>query len=292
MYGFTTEQVFNNTFSGSTLTWSGGTWSVGVPSAQGSNASFPPQSSPTTITFDGPNTVGHIQFDGLNAYTLSGTNTLTLFTDIGGKSILSTPAGSHLVATPVSLTSDAVKFGEGTLMISGNISGAGGVFVNKGTLALTGTNNYSGLTTVTGGILAGAGNATSATSVAAFAHLAPSAASTAIGTLSTGALTLAANAVLDFDLGTPGTGSPSTGGSADLIVAQQAAAGDLPRHRRSVTLNLVPNNANANGQGSAQPPAPTSLRDLYAAATNFNASDQFLWFFEPPTSAAAARTPL
>lgn len=107
-YGFSTEQVFDNAW-GSGANWTSATWGKGVPNAAGANADFTAQGAPTAITLDAPVTVGHIQFDGVNAWTLSGASPLTLQADVGGVSVLSASSGSHTLSTAITLNNDLMK---------------------------------------------------------------------------------------------------------------------------------------------------------------------------------------
>ncbi len=135
MYGFSTEQTFNKTWS-SGADWTSAAWApAGAPNAVGANASFASQGSPTVLNLDDNQTVGHLQFDGANAWTLSTANskTLTLQADPGAVSVLSVPSGTHTVAAPVALNSEAVKFGAGTLVLA-NASGASRLTIGAGTL--------------------------------------------------------------------------------------------------------------------------------------------------------------
>ncbi len=150
LYAFTNEQTFNNSWTSGT-DWTTSAWSGGAPNSVGANASFAAQAAPRTINLDAAQTVGHMQFDGANAWTLSGANTLTLQTDVGGVSVLSTLAGSHTISTAIALGTDAVKLGGGALTLSGAISGTRGLSVNGGLLNLTTANSYSGGTAVNSG---------------------------------------------------------------------------------------------------------------------------------------------
>ena len=74
-YGFSNEQVFNNTWSPTSgASWNTpANWSTGVvPNATGTNASFSARPGPTTVTLNGAKTVGHIQFLGTGDYTITG----------------------------------------------------------------------------------------------------------------------------------------------------------------------------------------------------------------------------
>ncbi len=158
VYGLSNERVFNKSWS-SGANWTTATWSpTGAPNGVGTNADFAAQGAPTTINLDANRTVGHLRFDGANAWTLSGANTLTLQTNAGGVSVLSTPSGSHTISTPVVLGSNLMKSGAGTLTLSGVLSGSQGVTVTGGTLTLSGANTYTGATIVNDGALALAGS--------------------------------------------------------------------------------------------------------------------------------------
>ncbi len=158
-YGFTLEQTFNNIWvSGNTWTtsvWGGG--AATAPNSAGSNGYFGPQGTPTTIDLDADRTVGHLQFEGTNAWTVSsvGGKTLTLQADVGGASTLSALSGSHTIAPNITLLSPTLlKVGDGKLTLSGNIAGGtNGVTVGGGTLALTGVNDYRGETIIGSGTL-------------------------------------------------------------------------------------------------------------------------------------------
>jgi autotransporter-associated beta strand protein len=180
-YGFSTEQVFNNTHTGGS-DWSTSTWSSAAPSGQGSNATFTAQGSPTSINLDTPTTLGNARFEGSNTWTLSGASTLTLQSDAGALAVLSTPAGNHEISTPLSISSGINKSGDGSLTLSGpitsnnqrvnlaagtlnfagssnntlsgEISGSSNLTQSgTGTLTLSGPINHTGTTTITSGTL-------------------------------------------------------------------------------------------------------------------------------------------
>ena len=161
-YGFATEQTFNTVWAGSGNTnWSAlatsSAWtspSNSVPGGADTNASFPAQTAPTTITLDTNTTLGYLQFAGSNSYTLQGTNTLTLQSDIGGTALLNSMSGAHSINTPIALNSSAAALGSGTLTLGGAISGTGGLSVGGGLLQLTMTNTFTGgFTAVNGGLV-------------------------------------------------------------------------------------------------------------------------------------------
>lgn len=140
VYGLSNEQVFTNTFTPATdNSWhTAANWSSGVPNGVGSNANFAAQSSPTTIALNAPASVGHIQFGGTNAFTVSGSSALTLHTDAGGASVLKADAGSsHTVSVPVALNSTVAKLGAGTVTLTGAIAGTSkGLTIGNGSIAI------------------------------------------------------------------------------------------------------------------------------------------------------------
>src|SRR5579862_8005041 len=155
LYAFSTEQVFNNSYTGGS-TASTATFSISPPNGAGSNALFPPQNAPTTFTLDIPLTIGHVELDGANAWTFSATagNSATFQADTGGVSVLASAAGSHLISAPIVLQNNIVKLGGGTLSLQGGVSGTGNLMVNTGLLILgSASNTYTGSTVVSGGTL-------------------------------------------------------------------------------------------------------------------------------------------
>ena len=155
VYGLSNEQAFNNTWTpASGSSWNtAANWSTGiVPNSVGSNASFSAQAGPTNVTLAGPTTTGHVQFLGTGSYTVLGIDPLTLQADAGGVSVLKADAGgSHTINAPISLASDLVKFGAGTVSLDGGVAGAKSVTVATGTLRFGAVNSYTGGTSVHGG---------------------------------------------------------------------------------------------------------------------------------------------
>ena len=162
MYGFSTEQNFFNTTSGSgsSINWSALPWTntqssgtTTTPSGSDANASFTLASAPTTITLTSPTTVGYLQFAGSNSYTLSG-STLTLQADVGGTALLNAFSGAHTISSAIVLNSPAAALGSGTLSLLGAVTGTGALSINNGVLGLAATNNnISGISLNKGGTL-------------------------------------------------------------------------------------------------------------------------------------------
>ena len=129
---------------GGSSTWNtngGGNWSAasnwlgGVPDGVGGIANFGSIiTSAATITLDSARTVGSVNFNNTNKYTIAGTNTLTLDVITGVAAMRVTDFGSHEIATPVQLndsTDVTVSLAGSTLRLSGQVSAAAGVTLTK-----------------------------------------------------------------------------------------------------------------------------------------------------------------
>lgn len=152
----------------------GGNWSNGNPNATGGNwTNYKPTvagdaalfgsaiTAPANVAVDAPHTVGFIDFNNTNTYTIgsSGSNNLTLGNGASA-AVVSVSAGSHIIAENTVLASNSSISAAGgtTLTISGNLSGTGGVqLFGTGTLDLSGSNTHTGGTTVSGGTIRAAG---------------------------------------------------------------------------------------------------------------------------------------
>lgn len=137
--------------------WSAGSnWLNGVPNAVGATANFASViSSPRTVTLDGARTVGTINFNNANTYTLAG-SALTLDASSGNASI-EVINGDHAISAPIGL-SDALDLTLATagdsLDLSGLISGAGGIAKSSpGDLNLGGNNSFTGSVSFSNGTL-------------------------------------------------------------------------------------------------------------------------------------------
>ncbi|WP_428940847.1 dockerin type I repeat-containing protein [Fontivita pretiosa] len=110
-------------------------WLGRAPNQPGSVASFTDGiTSPQTITVDAPVTVGQIDFNNANRYTLGGSGTLTLevtfdgFGNQQGVPEIGVLAGSHTIAAPLVLMRDTViRVGPATsvLTISSDVTPGG-----------------------------------------------------------------------------------------------------------------------------------------------------------------------
>jgi hypothetical protein len=121
--------------------WSAaGNWTGGVPNTVGARAVFGPAiTAPRTVTVDGPVTVGQIDFNNANAYTLAGANPIALSAASGAGQI-NVSAGSHAINTTVALASDTVidvTPAGSSLSIGGNVLGVGQSLTKRGAGALS-----------------------------------------------------------------------------------------------------------------------------------------------------------
>ena len=145
-------------------------WQGGVPNGAHAPADFLGViTASRTVNLDIPVTVGSIDFNNVNQYTLldtTGTNSITL--DNGAAhALIQVDQGSHVIAAPVALNSPlgvTVTPSGSTLTISGNISeNNAGMSLNvggAGTLLLNGSNTFTGAISVNSGtLLVGGGQA-------------------------------------------------------------------------------------------------------------------------------------
>jgi autotransporter-associated beta strand protein len=140
-----------------------GNWTTAVPNAPASVAILGGGPTATTadsiITLNGTKTVGSLTFDNGFKFTLASgaAGALSLNNGAGVASAINSLSGSHEIAVPVTVGAPGVTVTTGatsTLTVSGNVGGAGAISkTGSGTLVLSGTNNYSGATTVTDGVL-------------------------------------------------------------------------------------------------------------------------------------------
>jgi autotransporter-associated beta strand protein len=150
----------------------GGNWGMGanwsstaIPDGAGATASFlnsPGLTAAGNINLDSNRTVGHLIFDNINTYTITADGgTLTI--DNSGNGSTGVPSitvnsGSHIIAAPVTLAAGGVTIttaASSSLTVSGNINGSGGIIKSGiGTLTLSGSDSYTGITNISAGTLA------------------------------------------------------------------------------------------------------------------------------------------
>ncbi|MBU6222984.1 MAG: autotransporter-associated beta strand repeat-containing protein, partial [Planctomycetes bacterium] len=142
----------------------GGTWTTAAnwtpsePNGAADTATFGSViTAPRTVTLNAPRTIGNVVFNNVNAYTIApaAAQTLTIGDGTGTK-LLQVVSGSHTIAAPVALASNVgvdVVAGQ-TLALTGPVSGVGTLTkTSGGTLRLTGSNTYTGNTTVSAGAI-------------------------------------------------------------------------------------------------------------------------------------------
>jgi autotransporter-associated beta strand protein len=263
LYGFSTEVLsLTNTWTSGGLTWSTSNWSAGVPDGQNAQAVFPPQVSPTAIQLDMPAKIGHLQMEGANAYTLDGTEALTVWTDVGGAGVFNVVTGSHVIAVSTILSNDMVKLGDGALAMSGIISGPRVVNVGAGALVLSGPNTYSGGTVINGGSVLTLGAQAAATNAGTV--------TVSGGVYDLGGLEAVTNGVITMSSGTISNGTLTgkaylfSGGSA---YANLAGPGTLTNKPGKTILY----GANTYSGGTVIPAGGTLMLGAQAAATNAGA---------------------
>ena len=122
-------------------TWSGANnWTLGIPNAADAKAVFGPAiTQPRTVTVDTEITVGEIDFNSANAYTIAGPNTLTLDVTSGDAQIR-VLGGSHTISAPLTLADNTVvTVGPATsqLSITGALNSSGVALTKAGAGNLT-----------------------------------------------------------------------------------------------------------------------------------------------------------
>jgi len=158
-----------------------GNWSPNAPNAVGRTALFGPKiTAPHIVTVDGAKTIGQINFDNANKYTVAGASTITL--DSTSPVGITVSTGSHDINAPLALAKDAniiVGSGSSTLTLS-NLQPSTVGITKSGSGALAVNNVRAGSLTVNAGtvsVLTGRSTA---------------------GTSKVGAVTVAAGAALDL----------------------------------------------------------------------------------------------
>jgi autotransporter-associated beta strand protein len=148
---------------GNTWTHDGnGNWSTAadwsgnpvIPRLPGDTALFGVGSAFITVTLDTNVSVGSISFTNPNSFFIANAGkTLTLTNSLGNLAINVSAGQSNSIAAPVVLNGTVLvsASSDGVLGISGGISGPGGLNIDgdgTGMLTLSGSNTYSGVTTV------------------------------------------------------------------------------------------------------------------------------------------------
>jgi hypothetical protein len=145
--------VWNNAAGGS---WASPTnWSAStLPDGPGVQATFGSViTTPQTVTLDESTTVGNLQFNNENSYTIAqGAGGGSLILDnAGAAAVINVSAGNHSISAPITLASDLniTQNSSGTLTLSGALNDAAGKQINvsgSGTTAIIGSVNLGNAT--------------------------------------------------------------------------------------------------------------------------------------------------
>jgi hypothetical protein len=127
-------------------------WSATTPTGVDATANLMSAiTSPRTITIDAPTTLGHINFNNANRYTLAG-GTITMQVS-GGSADITLTSGNHTIGGPLNLVSNTNISGNGILTT--------GTITNSAALAIQ-TDTIAGAIDGTGSISVGVGHALTA----------------------------------------------------------------------------------------------------------------------------------
>jgi autotransporter-associated beta strand protein len=170
-YNFTTTANTVRLTIGSTVvtgTWSGGNgtgWGTPtnwvnsvVPNSAGASAIFPAVAQ-TAITLDGDKMAGDLTFNSAAGYTIaSGTGGNLVLNNGSNVATITDTLGNHAINAPLVLgssdTAVAVSRAVDTFTITGNVSGGSSILKSgSGTLALTGSNSFTGGVSLNGGVI-------------------------------------------------------------------------------------------------------------------------------------------
>ena len=126
--------------NGNWLPTAGGSWKTAanwsnsvIPNAAGATASFASATQDSTVTLDGPITVGSVSFSSSFSYTIApGAGGVLTINNNGSSATITSLSGSHAISAPIVLASNtsisAISHGD-IITISGNISGPGSLDV-------------------------------------------------------------------------------------------------------------------------------------------------------------------
>lgn len=151
------NSVWTNDGNGNWTT--GANWDTNpkVPQNAGDYATFGVGSSLTTVNLDASRTVGGINFTNPHSFVISSAvNTLTLNNSGNGSVITVADGDQNTIAAPVVVDESTFVSvaGSKALTISGGIAGAGSLTkTGNGILSLSGSNSFSGATTISAGLL-------------------------------------------------------------------------------------------------------------------------------------------
>jgi hypothetical protein len=146
--------------------WTGiNNWATAVPNAAGVEAAFGGViTAPRTVTVNSTITVGGLFFDSAQAYTIAGSNTLTLDVSSGNAQI-NVANGNHTISAPITLADNAVITvtpAANTLTLTGAFNAAGRNVTKSGAGTLSVPNVRAAGLTIGGGTVAVAASGTNA----------------------------------------------------------------------------------------------------------------------------------
>jgi GH35 family endo-1,4-beta-xylanase len=130
-----------------------GNWTNGAPGGVGDTAHFGATANSPVVTVGAPVTVGMINFDNANGYTIVGPGAITMSGPLG-LAAMNVVGGSHTITTPVVLDSDlvvTVRPPTSTLTLSGNLVASGRNITKAGAGAVQLENLRAAALDVTGG---------------------------------------------------------------------------------------------------------------------------------------------
>jgi len=120
-------------------------WFGGAPGGVDACAHFLERlTQPVQVTVDAPVTLGRMTFDCSQPYTLAGAETIRMEVS-AGQAVIEVVCGGHEIAAPLDFASDAALLLTGDIELSGDLSSAPGVVIEKsgdGTLVLSGLQSY------------------------------------------------------------------------------------------------------------------------------------------------------
>ena len=226
----------------------GGNWAGGVPNGIGAVATFGTMTAGGSVAVNGPKTVGILAFNNPGSYTITGADPITLNNGFGTPLIsVATGSGTQTIATPLALTSatNVAPFAGTTLVISGNVSGAGNLSVtDAGTVVLTGANSYANTNVASGFLNVGDGGTT--------------------GTLGSGPATVGTGALLTFNRSNAVALSNNISGAGAVTHAGTGAItySGTATHTGATTLNgPFISDGTINGTSGIDVESDTTLRN-------------------------------
>jgi hypothetical protein len=222
-------------------------WSRGAPNAAGARVAFGNIiTQPRTVNVDVPTIAGKIEFDHTSAYTIAGSNPITLDVAVGNAQI-TVNSGSHTISAPLTLfdnTVISVVPAGSNLLLTGAITASSVNLTKTGAGRLTVNNVRAAGLTINGGTLAIAPNGDSA-------------GASGLGPLTIAGATDAWTATLDF-------------ANNDAVIQSSAdnKAADLARLTNQLKQGYAGGSWNGNGITSSTAAANTNIDTGLAVVDN------------------------